>query len=118
MSDDHNSTARGARLARRAFLRAAALSAGATALVACQPAAPAAPAVPAATGQVDWQAAWDALVAAAQREGRLVLHGPPAPETRQQLPAAFQQRFGITVGYVNLRTSELVPKMAGGEQAG
>src|SRR5438105_1802697 len=85
-------------LDRRAFLRALAAS-GAGLLAACQaPAASrpagaplpasgaAAPPAAGAGAPADWEAQWNALVAAAKREGQLVIHGPPTPDTRQQVP--------------------------------
>jgi iron(III) transport system substrate-binding protein len=47
----------------------------------------------------DWQARWDDLVAAAKREGKVVVSGPPSPETRRNLPEAFKREFGIEVEY-------------------
>jgi len=114
----------GGSVSRRTFLRTIALGAGATALTACQPQTPTAapqavppPAAPPAA-QPGWQQAWDALVEAARREGQLVLHAPPTAETRQRLPAAFKDRFGITVEYVAVRSSELAPKIVAEKQAG
>lgn len=116
----------GVRPGRRAFLRALALG-GAGLLAACQapprptPAGGPAPAVETASGAAgtaDFQARWDALVAAAQQEGLLVVHGPPTPETRQMVPAAFTRRFGIPVEYNAVRTSELAAKMVTEKQAG
>jgi len=116
------------RLGRRAFLRTALVGAGGALLGACQAPAPAAapgsagaPAGRAAAtpaGAPGWQQQWDALVAAAKQEGRLILHGPPRMETRQAVTTAFQQRFGIPVEYISLRTSELAPKMVAEKQAG
>jgi iron(III) transport system substrate-binding protein len=111
---------------RRAFLQGAAVGAGGLLLAACQSRPPAAapapssaaPATGAGASQPGWQQAWDALVAGAQREGALVLHGPPNAEARQQVPAAFTQRFGIPVEYIGLRSSELAPKMVAEKQAG
>ncbi len=128
--------ARAGQISRRAFLRAAALGGGALAL-GCQPggapagqgtansgagasggtAAPGA----AAAGSPEpggWQARWDALVEAAKREGSLVISGPPTPEVRTAVPAAFKQRFGIEVEYVGGRTTELVPKLKAERLAG
>lgn len=111
-------------LNRRAFLGALAAS-SAGLLAGCQapagrPASAPAPAAPAANagGAPDWQARWDALVAAAKQEGQLVVHGPPTPETRQQVPEAFTRRFGIPVEYNALRTSEIAAKMVTEKQAG
>jgi ABC-type Fe3+ transport system substrate-binding protein len=111
---------------RRAFLQRAAVGAGGLLLAACQSQPPtaapaassAAPAAGAGAGQPGWQEAWDALVAGARREGVLVLHGPPSAEARQQVPAAFTQRFGIPVEYIALRSSELAPRMVAEKQAG
>src|SRR3954451_13487636 len=115
-------------LDRRSFLRALAVS-GAGLLAACEApaaapqrpaAAPAgstaAPAGAASAG--DAEAQWQALIAAAKQEGQLSLHGPPTPETRQQVPEAFTQRFGIPVEYNALRSSEIAAKMVTEKQAG
>jgi iron(III) transport system substrate-binding protein len=115
-------------LPRRGFLHAL-VAGGAGLLAACQaPAAPrpapapspAAAVAPPATpgGASDWEPRWQALIAAAQQEGQLVIHGPPTPETRQQVPEAFSRRFGIPVEYVALRTSEIATKMVTEKQAG
>jgi iron(III) transport system substrate-binding protein len=121
-------------LNRRAFLTTLAAG-GAGLLAACQapaasrpatgsaPAPGAAPATgsapAAAAGSApDWQARWDALVAAAKAEGQLVIHGPPTPETRQKVPEAFTHRFGIPVEYNALRTSEIATKMVTEKAAG
>lgn len=115
-------------LGRRGFLRALAAG-GAGLLGACQaPAAPrsasapaagaAAPPTTAAGAAGDWESRWQALIAAAQQEGHLVIHGPPTPETRQRVPEAFTRRFDIPVEYNALRTSELAAKMVTEKQAG
>ena len=43
---------------------------------------------------------WDELVAAAKREGTVVVIGPAHPEVRQVLPAAFKARFGVNLEYL------------------
>lgn len=43
---------------------------------------------------------WDELLAAAKAEGKVVVTGAPDPATRQNLPAAFKQRFGIEMEYL------------------
>jgi len=43
---------------------------------------------------------WDQLVAAAQKEGTVVVIGPAHPEIRRALPEAFKSRFGVTVEYI------------------
>src|SRR5262245_13261716 len=102
MTRSHDCPAWPHRLDRRTFLRATLVGAGGIIAGACQAPAAAprgAPPAPSPTEPSGWQQRWDTLVAAARQEGSLVLHGPPTPETRQQLPAAFQQRFGIPVEY-------------------
>jgi ABC-type Fe3+ transport system substrate-binding protein len=104
-------------LSRRAMLRALAAGGGAALLAACQqaPAAPArpaagsAPAAPATTapasssgaaGPAGWEREWEALIAAARQEGRLVFGGPPSADVRLALPAKFKERFGIEMEYL------------------
>lgn len=62
--------------------------------------------------------AWNELVAAAKREGKVVVLGPPDPQVRQELPAAFKARFGVTVEYLGGRTSEAVAKLRAERSAG
>src|SRR5581483_9677436 len=61
---------------------------------------------------------WDALVAAAKKEGKVVVLGPPDPQVRQELPAAFKARFGITLEYLAGRSSETAAKLRAERQAG
>jgi iron(III) transport system substrate-binding protein len=56
-------------------------------------------------------AAWDNLVAAAKREGRVVVIGPPYSEVRQALPTVFKNRYGITVEYLGGSTSEQAARL-------
>jgi iron(III) transport system substrate-binding protein len=56
-------------------------------------------------------ATWDELVSAAQREGRVVVLGPPDSDLRQNLTSAFKSRFGITVEYIGGRGSDLGNRM-------
>jgi len=62
--------------------------------------------------------AWDALVAAAKREGKVVVIGPPDSEVRKNLPSAFKSRFSITVDYIGGRTNEQVAKLRAERTAG
>ena len=97
-------------LGRRRFLHAVGFGGAAALLTACQqqppgaapaapPAEPAAPAARPAEATAGWEREWNALVEAARREGRVVVSGPPTPETRTELSAAFRNRFGIEVEY-------------------
>ncbi len=119
----------GATLPRRRFLLALGAG-GAGVLAACQSSVPSAPAPPAAQapapvspaelapGPPGWEAEWNALVDAAQREGRLVLSGPPTAEVRTQVPAAFKRRFGIDVEYLGGRTGDLMTRLHAERAAG
>ncbi|MGE5538199.1 MAG: ABC transporter substrate-binding protein [Gemmatimonas sp.] len=61
---------------------------------------------------------WDEVVATAQREGKVVVIGPPDSEVRTALPAAFKKRFGITIDYVGGRTNDQIPKLRAERAAG
>lgn len=75
---------------------------------AAKPAASAAEAVPsgavtkvqAPTNVFPTPASWDAMLAAAKAEGKVVVTGAPDAATREKLPAAFKQRFGIEMEYL------------------
>ncbi|MEO6163579.1 MAG: extracellular solute-binding protein [Candidatus Binatia bacterium] len=45
--------------------------------------------------QQSWQAEWDKTVAAAKREGKVVVGLPPSAELRRELEPAFKARFGF-----------------------
>lgn len=62
--------------------------------------------------------AWDELIAAAKRDGKVVVIGPPDSEVRKALPAAFTARYGITVEYLGGRTSEAADKLRAERRAG
>ena len=91
----------------------------AVAFGACAPAAPApiaATAAPAQTGSANAQ--WDQLVAAAQKEGKIVVSGPPAPDARTKLPDAFKQRFNIDMDYLAGNSSQLASRIESERAAG
>jgi iron(III) transport system substrate-binding protein len=56
-------------------------------------------------------AKWDALVAAAKKEGRVVVIGPPDAAVRKALPDAFKAKYGITVEYIGGRGSDTTAKL-------
>ena len=66
----------------------------------------------------DWKRSWDATLAAAQSEGKLVVAGPPSQELRRTLPAAFKARYGITIDYIGGRSTELAARLRAERQAG
>jgi iron(III) transport system substrate-binding protein len=59
----------------------------------------------------DWKTAWDETLAAAQKEGRVVVAAPPDAEVRQALPAAFEARYGIRMEYLSGRGSDQANKL-------
>ena len=62
---------------------------------------------------------WDETLTAARREGKVVLSGPPVPEPRQALPAAFKDRYGIAVEFVPARGgTDAAARMRAERQAG
>jgi iron(III) transport system substrate-binding protein len=48
----------------------------------------------------DWQQQWATILAAARKEGKVIVAGPPDPKVRQEVPNRFKARFGIPVEYV------------------
>ncbi|HEY7060093.1 MAG TPA: extracellular solute-binding protein [Chloroflexota bacterium] len=98
-------------------------------VLACGPsAAPAAtPAPPApraestagaTAGGGDWEPAWNALVEAARREGKVVVHGPPTAAVRTALPPAFHDRFGIELEYLGGPSGDAAIQLESERQAG
>jgi iron(III) transport system substrate-binding protein len=61
---------------------------------------------------------WDQLVAEAKKEGKVVVTGPPDPQVRQMVPAAFKARYGITVEYLGVRTSDIASRLRSERSAG
>src|SRR5882762_6693117 len=66
----------------------------------------------------DWESRLNSLVAAARQEGKVMVFGPPDPHVRQQLPAAFKARFGVTVEYLGGRSNEAAVKLRSERAAG
>ncbi len=72
-----------------------------------------------ATAQTaDWKQSWDELLAAARKEGKVVVSGPPSQELRQALPAAFKNRFGVTVEYIGGRGNDAATRLRAERAAG
>jgi len=115
------------RLTRREMLRlaqVASLGLLGVALSACAPTTPAAPTTPpvaptsAPAQGTAASAAWDQLVAAAQKEGKVVVSGPPVPEARSKMPEAFKQRFNIEMEYLAVNSSQLASRIESERAAG
>jgi iron(III) transport system substrate-binding protein len=63
-------------------------------------------------------AGWDELLAAARREGTVIVTGPAHPEVRQALPAAFKARFGVNMEYIGGPASATAAKLRAERAAG
>ncbi|MGE5538187.1 MAG: ABC transporter substrate-binding protein [Gemmatimonas sp.] len=66
----------------------------------------------------DTMGSWNELVAAAQREGKVVVMGPAHPEVRRALPAAFKARFGVDMEYLGGPASAAAIKLRAERSAG
>lgn len=66
----------------------------------------------------DWDKALVDLLAAARKEGKVVVHAPANPDARVEIPAKFRERFGITVQYLGGRSSEQAAKLRLEREAG
>lgn len=74
---------------------------------------------PAAWAQsADWKNSWDELVAAARKEGKVVVSGPPSQQLRQAMPAAFKERFGVTLEYLGGRGNDIAARLRTERRAG
>ena len=54
---------------------------------------------------VDWKKTWDETLAAAKKEGKVVILGSPDPVMRNEIIPAFQSRYGISVEYIAVSNS-------------
>ncbi len=61
---------------------------------------------------------WNAVVAAAQKEGKVVVASSPDPEMRKQIPAAFKTRYGITLEYLGGPSAQLAERLRRERRAG
>jgi iron(III) transport system substrate-binding protein len=61
---------------------------------------------------------WDDLVAAARREGTVVVTGPAHPEVRRALPAAFKARFNVNLEYIGGPASAALARLHAERAAG
>src|SRR2546423_15150049 len=97
------------RVGRRSILRAGVAVAGTAAalgVLGCATSKGETPVAP-PTSAPSANPEWDALVAAAKTEGKLVISGSPNAETRTAIPQAFRDRFGINVEYLAGASSDL-----------
>ncbi len=64
------------------------------------------------------QMAWDETVAAARKEGKVVLLAPPEPTARKLLPELFHKRYGINLEYISGRSSATAERLRAERSAG
>jgi iron(III) transport system substrate-binding protein len=81
-------------------------------------AAPPAASAGATAAGAEWEQQWDQLVAGAKAEGKVVVYGPPTPETRDGLTAAFEKRFGITLEYLAVGGGDAAARVISEQGAG
>jgi len=73
----------------------------------------------AAQPPANWKADWDATQRAAEKEGRLVVFGPPAADQQQLYVDTFEKAFPkIKVNYTPGRMSELISRIMAEQRAG
>lgn len=73
---------------------------------------------PAWAQEKGWEGRWDEILAAAKREGKVVVHGPSDAASRRDIPARFQARIGIPVEYLSGRSSEFAIRLRTERRAG
>jgi iron(III) transport system substrate-binding protein len=72
----------------------------------------------AALAQSGTDKAWNDTLAAARKEGKVVVAGPPDAQVRQLLPAAFEARYGIRMEYISARGTDTANKLRRERSAG
>lgn len=71
-----------------------------------------------AHSQSGWKAKWDKTVAAAKKEGKLVVYGELTPDARKLLTSSFQKKFGIRLEWVTGKSIEVARKYLAERAAG
>ena len=61
---------------------------------------------------------WDQLLDAARKEGKVVVNGAPDADTRDKLPPAFRDAYGIEMEYLGLPSSRLAARAQSERSAG
>lgn len=59
----------------------------------------------------DWQKVWNQTLAAAKKEGKVVVAGSPDPVMRNEIIPKFTERFGIPVEFMAGRSSQIVGRV-------
>jgi iron(III) transport system substrate-binding protein len=59
----------------------------------------------------DWQKTWDETLAAARKEGKVIVGGSPDPVMRNEIIPAFTARYGIPVAYIAGSSAQLAGRV-------
>ena len=59
----------------------------------------------------DWQKKWDETLAAAKKEGKVVVVGSPDPVMRNEVIPRFEKRYGISVEYIAGSSSSIAGRV-------
>jgi iron(III) transport system substrate-binding protein len=59
----------------------------------------------------DWKKTWEETLAAAKKEGKVVVAGSPDPVMRNEVIPAFTKRYGIAVDYVAGKSGQIVERV-------
>lgn len=65
-----------------------------------------------------WEAEWEALLAAAKKEGTLTIYSTPSVDVMKEVAVPFKARFGIDVEYIVGRGEELARRMVAEQTRG
>ena len=66
----------------------------------------------------DFKSDWKDLIAAAQKEGKVVLNAVPSSGMRQKLPAVFKKKFGVQLEFISTRTRQAAQRVIREASAG
>lgn len=66
----------------------------------------------------DFKSEWKELIAAAQKEGKVVLNAVPGTRMRRELPAAFKKKFGVDLEFISTRTRQAAQRVIREAKAG
>jgi len=66
----------------------------------------------------DWEKTWNETLAAAKKEGKVVVVGSPDPVMRNQIIPLFEKRYGITVEFIAGSSSQIAGRVTTERQSG
>ncbi len=71
-----------------------------------------------ASAKKAWQEEWNTSVAAAKKEGEVVIYGDGLSNVKRKVAAGFEQKYGIDVSILKLSAAEVAEKMSRESSAG